>query len=98
MYEAFGGVLSSQTQKSIAGNCSLSLIRSNTSSSSIRHMTKNKSRSLPVIELLLTVGERGEIGRLARVLAKASQAGGRLSLLMCGLFFLASLSTCFAGD
>lgn len=35
---------------------------------------------------------------MARALSKASRAGGRLSLLMCGLFFLAGLSTCFARD
>lgn len=35
---------------------------------------------------------------MARALTKASQAGGRLALLMCALFFLVGLSTCFAGD
>jgi hypothetical protein len=44
------------------------------------------------------VGERGGIARLAIALSKAWWAGGRLSLLMCSLFFLAGLSTCFAGD
>src|SRR5437879_1362282 len=64
----------------------------------IRHMARGRSRLLSVIELFTTMGKRGGIGRLARVLSKTSRAGGHLSFLMCGLFFLVGLSTCFAGD
>src|SRR6266403_173855 len=64
----------------------------------IRHMARGRSRLLSVIELFTTMGERGGIGRLARVPYKASRAGGHLCFLMCGLFFLVGLSTCYAGD
>ncbi len=64
----------------------------------IRHMARGRSRLLSVIELFTTMEKRGGIERLARVLSKASRAGTHLSFLMCGLFFLVGLSTCFAGD
>src|SRR6266446_2522498 len=64
----------------------------------IRHMARGRSRLSSVTALFTTMGQRGGIGRLARVLSKASRAGAHLCSLMCGLFFLVGLSTCFAGD